>query len=96
MTDTLHHLMDEQGALNNLVAGLLLDGRLRRDDKVAYRGLELRPVRDDGGVFAVFARGDPDPVDLLNVRAIPTASALVDRLDDLADRQAPAAATEAE
>jgi len=96
MSDSLHHLTNEQGELNDLLAGLLLDGRLRRDDKVAYRGLELRPVRDDGVVFAVFAPGDPDPLELLNVRAIPTASALVDRLDTLAERQAPAAATEAD
>jgi hypothetical protein len=96
MSDELHHLADEQGELNDSVAGVVLAGRLRRDETVAYRGLEVRPVRDDGVVFAVFAPRDPDPVELLNARAVPTASALLDRLDGIADRQAPTVATEAD
>jgi hypothetical protein len=98
MSDTLHHLTDETGDLNDSVAALVLGGRLRRDEAVAHRGLELQPVLDRSPVLGVFVPGErvPDPVELVNAQAIPTASALVDRLDSLAERQAPTVATEAD
>lgn len=80
------YLVDRDGNINHTLASGLLSGAYRRGADLAHRDrLELVPDQDRSPVFLVYDGGGEEPVATINAGAVPTAEALVDRLDQLRD-----------
>ena len=84
------YLVNRDGEINHGVAGKLFGGTLTRDSDVCHRDrLTLVPVFDQSRTVFVYDSDRGTTVATLQLNAIPSAEALVDRLDAVRDELPP-------